>query len=165
MATVIPPPPKRVKVAPSANTIDRAAAAPTIIAQFRNSLDGTLLGPPLSLPADTTREGLELLVNNLRGSVRPLPARIEKNWIALLISFVRSVGGSAAFCVSYESTCLHCADCRRHETGGCSSHSDSQFHPCRFTPQAFSARQHGGRLCDRVRARGGLQSQGDHEML
>lgn len=79
MATVIPPPPKRVKIAPSANTIDRSAAAPTIIAQFRNSLDGTLLGPPLSLPADTTREGLELLVNNLRGSVRSLPALFEKN--------------------------------------------------------------------------------------
>lgn len=69
MSTVIPPAPKRVRLAASANTIDRNAAAPTIVVQLRNAADGTLLGPPLSLPADTTREGLELLANNLRGTV------------------------------------------------------------------------------------------------
>lgn len=69
MSTQIPPPPKRVRLTPSANTRDPLAPAPTIVAQFKNAADGSLLGPPLSLPADTTREGLELLVNNLRGSV------------------------------------------------------------------------------------------------
>lgn len=69
MSTVIPPPPKKMKLNPSANTIDRNAAAPMIVAQFKNASDGSLLGPPINLPADTTREGLELLVNNLRGTV------------------------------------------------------------------------------------------------
>lgn len=58
-------------MAPSANTIDRSAPAPTIVTQFKTK-DGTLIGPAVSLPADTSREGLELLVNNLRGSVRRL---------------------------------------------------------------------------------------------
>lgn len=76
MSTQIPPAPKRVKKnLPSANTIDRLAPAPTIVAQFKNAADGSLLGPPLSLPADTSREGLELLVNSLRGTVRTLLAR------------------------------------------------------------------------------------------
>lgn len=69
MTTQIPPAPKRQKMSvASANTIDRSAPAPTIVTQFK-SKDGTLIGPPVSLPADTSREGLELLVNNLRGSV------------------------------------------------------------------------------------------------
>lgn len=72
MSTQIPPPPKRVRLTPSANTRDPSAPAPTIVAQFKNAADGTLLGPALSLPADTSREGLELLVNSLRGTVRDL---------------------------------------------------------------------------------------------
>ncbi|KAL8283370.1 hypothetical protein RQP46_005780 [Phenoliferia psychrophenolica] len=80
MSTQIPPPPKRVRLTPSANTRDPLAPAPTIVAQFKNAADGSLLGPPLSLPADTTREGLELLVNNLRGtSADPLPFSFHLN--------------------------------------------------------------------------------------
>lgn len=70
MSTQIPPPPKRVKITPSLNTIDKKAPAPNLIVQFKNVQDGgNLLGPAISLPADTSREGLELLVNNLRGTV------------------------------------------------------------------------------------------------
>lgn len=76
MSTQIPPAPKRQKKeVPSANTIDRSAPAPTIVAQFKNAQDGTIIGPSISLPADTSREGLELLVNNLRGSVSPAQRR------------------------------------------------------------------------------------------
>lgn len=77
MTTQIPPAPKRQKLGPaSLNTIDRSAAAPTIVAQFKNK-DGTLIGPAVSLPADTSREGLELLVNNLRGSVSGSPDLLQ----------------------------------------------------------------------------------------
>lgn len=69
MSTQIPPAPKRQRVAPSANTISHTAPAPIIVVQLRNAQDGTLLGPPLTLPADTSREGLELLANNLKGTV------------------------------------------------------------------------------------------------
>ena len=74
MSTVIPPRPKRQRLtAPSVAAAAIAAQGPvqTIICQFRNAQDGTLLGPSVSLPADTTREGLELLANNLKGTVRP----------------------------------------------------------------------------------------------
>lgn len=71
MTTQIPPAPrKRQKVELSANTIDRSASAPTIVCQFKTK-DGQLIGPAVSLPADTPREGLEMLVNNLRGTVSP----------------------------------------------------------------------------------------------
>jgi hypothetical protein len=72
MTTQIPPAPKRQRLtAPAAIAAKEAAAGPvsTVICQFRNAQDGTLLGPAVSLPADTGREGLELLVNNLRGTV------------------------------------------------------------------------------------------------
>jgi len=73
MSTVIPPRPKRQRLqAPSAAAAAVAAQGPvqTIVCQFRNAQDGTLLGPAVSLPADTGREGLELLANSLRGTVR-----------------------------------------------------------------------------------------------
>ncbi|BGP08275.1 ribosome assembly [Rhodotorula toruloides] len=80
MSTVIPPPPKRARTAgpPSAASLaaKEASSLPvqTIVCQFRNAQDGTLLGPAVSLPADTGREGLELLVNNLRGTAEdPVP--------------------------------------------------------------------------------------------
>jgi hypothetical protein len=73
MSTQIPPAPKRVRrIGPNAVIAQENLNAPvhTVVCQFRNAQDGTLLGPVVSLPADTGREGLELLVNNLRGSVR-----------------------------------------------------------------------------------------------
>ncbi|BGP16464.1 hypothetical protein JCM10213_003902 [Rhodosporidiobolus nylandii] len=77
MSTQIPPPPKRVRTqGPTQVAAKEAAAvpAPTIVCQFRNAQDGTLLGPAVSLPADTGREGLELLVNSLRGTPEdPVP--------------------------------------------------------------------------------------------
>lgn len=77
MTTQIPPAPKRQRLTgPAALAAKEAAAGPvsTVICQFRNAQDGTLLGPAVSLPADTGREGLELLVNNLRGTdADPVP--------------------------------------------------------------------------------------------
>ncbi|EGU13120.1 hypothetical protein RTG_00649 [Rhodotorula toruloides ATCC 204091] len=80
MSTVIPPPPKRARTTgpPSAASLaaKEASSLPvqSIVCQFRNAQDGTLLGPAVSLPADTGREGLELLVNNLRGTADdPVP--------------------------------------------------------------------------------------------
>lgn len=83
MSTQIPPPPKRQRTKPSANTIDRNAAAPTIVVQLRNAQDGTLLGPPLTLPADTTREGLELLANNLKGTVSASSSAFEPHQLTI----------------------------------------------------------------------------------
>lgn len=45
-----------------------AAAFGNLIAQFK-STDGETTGPPLNLPADTTPEQLQLLINELLGNV------------------------------------------------------------------------------------------------
>ncbi|SCV71944.1 BQ2448_4638 [Microbotryum intermedium] len=82
MATQIPPSPKRVRLNPTkeANLAAAAGPVPTIVCQFRNALDGSLLGPAVSLPADTSREGLELLANALRGSEQdPVPFAFHLN--------------------------------------------------------------------------------------
>ncbi|GAA5910140.1 Rsa4p [Sporobolomyces salmoneus] len=75
MTTLIPPKPKRQRKNPTLTTSTPSnGIAPSIVCQFRNAKDGTLLGPSVSLPADTGREGLELLVNNLRGTAEdPVP--------------------------------------------------------------------------------------------
>ncbi|GAA5855651.1 hypothetical protein JCM3766R1_005937 [Sporobolomyces carnicolor] len=76
MTTLIPPKPKRQRKNPTltTSTVDPNGTAPSIVCQFRNAKDGTLLGPSVSLPADTGRQGLELLVNNLRGTAEdPVP--------------------------------------------------------------------------------------------
>ncbi|GAA5925921.1 WD40 repeat domain-containing protein [Sporobolomyces koalae] len=75
MTTLIPPKPKRQRKNPTLTTSTSAnGTAVAIVCQFRNAKDGTLLGPSVSLPADTGREGLELLVNNLRGTAEdPVP--------------------------------------------------------------------------------------------
>lgn len=94
MSTQIPPAPKRIRrIGPNAVVAQENLAAPvhTIVCQFRNAQDGTLLGPAVSLPADTGREGLELLVNNLRGSVRrlPFPSSVEQEEQVLTIETSR----------------------------------------------------------------------------
>lgn len=75
MATLVPPAPKRQRLASS--TAEGATASgpvPNLVAQFRDSSSGELLGPSISLPGDTDKHGLELLVNKLRGSDEdPLP--------------------------------------------------------------------------------------------
>ncbi|GAA6064392.1 hypothetical protein JCM10212_004231 [Sporobolomyces blumeae] len=76
MTTVIPPAPKRQRMNPALKqTLEsHSAQVAQVVCQFRNAKDGTSLGPAVSLPADTGREGLELLVNNLRGSAEdPVP--------------------------------------------------------------------------------------------
>jgi hypothetical protein len=72
MATLIPPPSKRLKAAAKAEAEAPRPPVPTVIVQFQNATEKTLLGPPVSLPADTERAGLELLVNKLRGEVSRL---------------------------------------------------------------------------------------------
>jgi ribosome assembly protein 4 len=69
MATLIPPPSKRLKKAAKAEAEAPRPPVPTVVVQFSNAADKTPLGPPVSLPADTERAGLELLVNKLRGTV------------------------------------------------------------------------------------------------
>ncbi|KAL7413291.1 WD40-repeat-containing domain protein [Mrakia frigida] len=67
MATLVPPP-KRVKLSgPSLKPAEPTAKAPTVVVQFRSSVDGLPLGPAVSLPADTARDGMEMLVNRLKG--------------------------------------------------------------------------------------------------
>lgn len=47
---------------------------PSIVIQFKNAEDGGLLGPAINLPADTSREALQMLVNKLKGENEdPLP--------------------------------------------------------------------------------------------
>lgn len=71
------PPPKRVKL--SGPSLDVPAPvvpkAATVVVQFRSSVDGSSMGPAVSLPADTGRDGMEMLVNRLKGveDVRPVP--------------------------------------------------------------------------------------------
>lgn len=42
---------------------------PNIVVQFKNSEDGTPLGPAINLPANTGRDALQMLVNKLKGEV------------------------------------------------------------------------------------------------
>ncbi|KAG8982746.1 hypothetical protein FRB90_006576 [Tulasnella sp. 427] len=78
MATLLPPP-KRVKLSHGTaqvpeKPVQPTAVAPTIVVQFVNEDDSQPLGPAVSLPADLAREGLEGLVNNLKGSADdPVP--------------------------------------------------------------------------------------------
>lgn len=71
MATVVPPPSKKAKlearrVANAAATASSSSApAPNVVVQFTSSKDGSAIGPPVRLPADTDRAGLELLANKL----------------------------------------------------------------------------------------------------
>jgi ribosome assembly protein 4 len=77
MATIVPPPSKKVKreLAANANIPVESRErpnAPNIVVQFTSSKDGSSLGPPIRLPADTDRAGLELLANQLRKAQRQL---------------------------------------------------------------------------------------------
>lgn len=71
MATLIPPPRrKKAKTSheDSSNT-ENSIEAPSVVVQFTSADDGSNLGPAVNLPADTPREALEVLVNQLKGSV------------------------------------------------------------------------------------------------
>ncbi|TIC21720.1 WD40 repeat-like protein [Wallemia mellicola] len=70
MATLIPPPRrKKAKTSheDSSNT-ENSIEAPSVVVQFTSADDGSNLGPAVNLPADTPREALEVLVNQLKGS-------------------------------------------------------------------------------------------------
>lgn len=71
MATLIPPPRrKKAKTAHEEESKqDSAIDAPSVVVQFTSADDGSNLGPAVNLPADTPREALEVLVNQLKGSV------------------------------------------------------------------------------------------------
>ncbi|TIB42686.1 hypothetical protein E3P86_00254 [Wallemia ichthyophaga] len=70
MATLIPPPRrKKAKTAHEEESKqDSAIDAPSVVVQFTSADDGSNLGPAVNLPADTPREALEVLVNQLKGS-------------------------------------------------------------------------------------------------
>ena len=72
MATMIPPPPKRSRLNASAPETPLTPVQ-NVIVQFTDA-QGAALGPPVSLPSNTGKQGLELLANNLRGtSDDPVP--------------------------------------------------------------------------------------------
>jgi hypothetical protein len=84
------PPPKRVKL--SGPSLDVPAPvipkAPTVVVQFRSSVDGSSMGPAVSLPADTGRDGMEMLVNRLKGGD-------DVSWSLVYVSIVS--GPAASF--------------------------------------------------------------------
>ena len=73
MATLLPPP-KRQRSA-YAKSIkpdplpEPPAPIPNVVVQFKNAEDGSVLGPAVTLPANTARDALQMLVNKLRGEV------------------------------------------------------------------------------------------------
>ena len=69
MATLLPPP-KRLKSAYSQSLKPRVTPPPetpipSIVVQFKNTENGDNLGPAVNLPADTSRDALQLLANKL----------------------------------------------------------------------------------------------------
>ncbi|ORX33484.1 WD40-repeat-containing domain protein [Kockovaella imperatae] len=77
MATLLPPP-KRQRSAYSKSIkpdpVPEAVEIPSIVVQFKNAEDGSSFGPAVNLPADTSRDALQMLVNKLRGETEdPLP--------------------------------------------------------------------------------------------
>jgi len=83
MATLIPPPSKKAKLAEKravqeASTSTSSTPAPNVIVQFkaaRNDAAATRdenIGNPIRLPSDTNRHGLELLVNQLTKAQKAL---------------------------------------------------------------------------------------------
>lgn len=75
MSTLLPPP-KRQKVyhgVPEPPK-EEPVQIPNIVVQFVSEDDGRSLAPAVNIPANVTREGLELLVNKLSPEVGvPLP--------------------------------------------------------------------------------------------
>ncbi len=74
MATLLPPP-KRQKVyhgIPEPEP-EPPKVSSNILVQFLSDEDGSALAPAVNLPADTSREGLEVLVNKLTASLFTTP--------------------------------------------------------------------------------------------
>jgi hypothetical protein len=71
MATLLPPP-KRQKLNFDPSKVVEApppADVPHVVVQFKNAEDGSFLGPAINLPANTSRDAMQMLVNKLRGEV------------------------------------------------------------------------------------------------
>ncbi|TFK68735.1 WD40 repeat-like protein [Pluteus cervinus] len=74
MATLLPPP-KRVKLYHGVSEPEPEPPKPTanIVVQFVSEDDGQALAPAVNIPANTPREGLELLLNKLTKDEDPVP--------------------------------------------------------------------------------------------
>lgn len=72
MAALLPPP-KRQKVYHGVPEPTPAPIKPAsnILVQFISEEDGSVLAPTINLPADTSRDGLEALVNKLSKVISP----------------------------------------------------------------------------------------------
>lgn len=70
MATLLPPP-KRVKVYHGVPEPEQEQILPTpnVVVQFVSEEDGRSLAPAVNLPANTSRESLEALLNKLSPEV------------------------------------------------------------------------------------------------
>ena len=70
--SVLLPPPKRAKVYHGVSEPEPKPPAPTpdVIVHFVSDETGEPIAPPVTLPADLSKEGLESLVNKLSPSVR-----------------------------------------------------------------------------------------------
>jgi ribosome assembly protein 4 len=84
MATLLPPP-KRPKLYHGVTEPEPEPlkVSPNVVVQFVNEHDGTPIAPAVNLPANIAREGLEVLVNQLRTKVRHL-----RSVLSLLIFWV-----------------------------------------------------------------------------
>ena len=71
MATVLPPPSKRVKLSDTASEqIDLSTVNGNVLCQFRASDTGETTGSTIRIPSKTTAQELELLLNQLLNTVR-----------------------------------------------------------------------------------------------
>lgn len=73
MATLLPPPSKKAKLAQAeATQIDLSTVTENVLCQFRASDTGEVTGTTVRIPARTTAKELELLLNQLLQTVLPL---------------------------------------------------------------------------------------------
>ena len=74
MATLLPPP-KRPKLYHGVEkpVEEPPAASPNVVVQFVSEEDGTGIAPAVQLPANVSREDLEMLVNKLSNKVSQYP--------------------------------------------------------------------------------------------
>ena len=70
MATLLPPPSKKAKLAQAESThIDLSTITQNVLCQFRASDTGEVTGTTIRIPARTTAKELELLLNQLLQTV------------------------------------------------------------------------------------------------
>jgi hypothetical protein len=80
MATLLPPPSKRQKLAePAVPPIDLSTVTGNVLLQFKASDTGETTGSTLRIPAKTTAKELELLLNQILNNVESglCPANID----------------------------------------------------------------------------------------